>query len=347
MMALLMACVAWAQETFSYTYGGTTLLYTPIGGDSVEVTVYDASTMTPYSGQITIPETVYDVNASPIVYYRVAAIGSGAFGYCPNLNYVTLPATLRDINYGAFEECTALTDITIPAAVKWINNRAFYNCTSLAHVVSMPGVPPEVQDDAFAMDMPRDFTSIRYMDVPTGSAFAYREATWTANFDSINGIFLGASNVEDVTPNDATILWYIDADIADYTIRIYTADTLYREYKVDTAGHMTRMKMPVYRMRLDTAYSSTDFCVLSINSMQSSTTYTYEITGTNPDPNKADYREIGMFRTDNTITGIEDPESDQNASQTKILRNGQVYLIYKGRIYDVRGTEIKHIIINE
>ena len=295
-----------------------------------------------YSGDITIPEKVYyGVGMPTAVEYTVTGIGQGAFAYCKELATITLPATLRDIQYGAFEEDSLLNSITIPAFVENIGNRAFYNCMLLYRITCEPGIPPTVADDAFGTDDP--FDGDRVLEVPTGSAFAYREATWTAAFDSIHGTFLGNSNVDEVTNEAVTIRWVSDPEIEDYTVRIYTADTLYREYKVDKEGNMTRLKMPVYRMRMDTAYSSTDFCVLSINSMQSSTTYTYEITGIYPKPDQPVYYEVGMFRTSEDPMGMEEVRKNE-VRCTKVTRDGQVYLLFHGRTYDVRGREIKNII---
>ena len=41
-----------------------------------------------------------------------------------------------------------------------------------------------------------------------------------------------------------------------------------------------------------------------------------------------------------TPTGVEDVQIDR-VSSTKVIMNGQLYLMYEGRMYDVRGNEIK------
>jgi len=42
---------------------------------------------------------------------------------------------------------------------------------------------------------------------------------------------------------------------------------------------------------------------------------------------------------ENTATGVEDVQSD-NVQCTKVLQNGQIYLIYEGQMYDVQGKRI-------
>lgn len=84
-------------------------------------------------------------------------IGEGAFWGAPNLETITLPATVKTIGENAFSECkklksvllpegltsigaeafkgdTALTEITIPAGVAVINSATFQNCEALQKV---------------------------------------------------------------------------------------------------------------------------------------------------------------------------------------------------------------------
>lgn len=57
--------------------------------------------------------------------------GTGAFGYCSQLETVVLNEGLKTISYETFENCTNLTTINIPNSVTAIGTNAFKNCTSL------------------------------------------------------------------------------------------------------------------------------------------------------------------------------------------------------------------------
>ena len=57
--------------------------------------------------------------------------GTGAFGYCSQLEMVVLNEGLKTISYETFENCTNLTTINIPNSVTAIGTNAFKNCTSL------------------------------------------------------------------------------------------------------------------------------------------------------------------------------------------------------------------------
>ena len=78
----------------------------------------------PYSGDITIPESV-DYNDKT---YSVISIGDYAFYGCSDLTSVTIPNSVKTIGSTAFYSCLALTSITIPKSVTHIGGDAFgYN----------------------------------------------------------------------------------------------------------------------------------------------------------------------------------------------------------------------------
>ena len=84
----------------------------------------------PYSGDITIPETVdYDGKT-----YSVTSIGEEAFSWCSGLTSITIPNSVTSIGINAFSGCEGLTSVTIPNSVTSIGRHAFYGCTGLTSV---------------------------------------------------------------------------------------------------------------------------------------------------------------------------------------------------------------------
>ncbi len=95
-----------------------------------------------YAGmvKIDIPETIAGLT--------VVGIDMNAFASLPNLQTVTIPASVRTIGAMAFRECVALKSISLPAAVTEIPAATFYGCSALTEV-NLDNVV-KIGDEAFA-----------------------------------------------------------------------------------------------------------------------------------------------------------------------------------------------------
>ncbi len=69
----------------------------------------------------------------------IAKIGEWAFGYCPDLTTVAVPAGVTEIGYCAFYGCADLTGITIPKSVTAIGIHPFADCPNLTSVTVEAG----------------------------------------------------------------------------------------------------------------------------------------------------------------------------------------------------------------
>ncbi len=85
-----------------------------------------------YSGlkQIIIPETVVD---KPDGENKIFGIGYGAFHTCEDLTAVTILAQIEEIPAGAFGYCPALETLTLPETLKKIDGAAFKSNNKLAY----------------------------------------------------------------------------------------------------------------------------------------------------------------------------------------------------------------------
>ncbi len=98
-----------------------------------------------YKGDVIIPETiVYDGET-----YHVTAIGESAFSDCTRLTSISIPSTVKSIDYGAFSRCSRLTSIVIPESVRTIGVFAFAGCSGLSSLIIPNGVT-SIEGGAFA-----------------------------------------------------------------------------------------------------------------------------------------------------------------------------------------------------
>lgn len=78
--------------------------------------------------------------------YRVTRIGSRAFTSCKKLRVVTIPNSVKEIEYEAFANCKNLISVIIHSDVTHIDKDAFNDCPNIliytASNVDIPNIPP-------------------------------------------------------------------------------------------------------------------------------------------------------------------------------------------------------------
>ena len=157
-----------------------------------------------YSGNVTIPASVTIGDTT----YPVTKINAYAFSNCDGLTGVTIPASvteigdhafengtalaalelpakLTEIGSAAFEGCTAITQVNIPAGVTEIKIWAFQNCTSLTDVYCYIADPAHLELVFHVFDLADENYSSRALQVPAGSAAAYKNSDWSEYFGNI------------------------------------------------------------------------------------------------------------------------------------------------------------------
>ena len=127
-------------SAYDFYSGG---IYYDIG--STGVTVENKGSFNTYSGNVTIPETVYYGGQT----YNVVGIGYQAFKNCTGLTSVTLPKTVYMFLNEAFAGCTSLTSITLPASITAIYNNVFVGCTGLTSIYAMRTEPRSASTNNF------------------------------------------------------------------------------------------------------------------------------------------------------------------------------------------------------
>lgn len=97
---------------------------------------------TPYSGAVTIPQTVEHNGLT----YIVTALGESAFESCTGVTSLTLPATVRSIGSYCFYNCT-FTTLQLSDSLRVIADNAFlYSCVTSLH---LPACFEEYGEGAF------------------------------------------------------------------------------------------------------------------------------------------------------------------------------------------------------
>lgn len=122
----------------------------------------------------------------------VTSIGFLGFGNCSGLSSISIPNLVTSIGVRAFYNCTGLTSISIPKSVINIELGAFQGCTGLSSIVSYPGTPPVLGNNAF-LNVPKTIP----LYVPAESVDAYKAAIQWKDFNIISPL----SHVTDIDGN--------------------------------------------------------------------------------------------------------------------------------------------------
>ena len=169
MLTLVVSVAGYAQTEIDGIYYNLDYIdYKSLNTGVAEVTRGE----TKYSGDVVIPETLYNLLykiEKGYVYkdYTVTRIGSSAFSLCPELNSVTIPNSVTSIGHGAFSGCWNLTSVTVPNSITNIEEAAFSLCTSLTSI-TIPNTITSIEKATFfacqgfkSITIPNSVTSIK------------------------------------------------------------------------------------------------------------------------------------------------------------------------------------------
>ena len=85
-------------------------------------------------------------NTSITIKDGTLGIAGYTFNGFSNLSSVTIPNSVKTINYCAFQECNGLKSITIPSSVTYIGSSAFKDCKNLTTITSEITIPFAIDD---------------------------------------------------------------------------------------------------------------------------------------------------------------------------------------------------------
>ena len=161
----------------------------------------------------------------------------------------------------------------------------------------------------------------------------------TLHFTLLNTI------VKDITSSTATILWRKNEAVTQYDINVYTSETHFAQYIVGANGQILssqRFVPSIYKHKLDTTTSSTEYFTISLDGLSAGTDYTYTIEGTNAESVPI-YHEEGTFTTLNEDEeGLFDAVADDPRKQAQKLLRGDVLFIERNdKIYNLNGIEVQ------
>lgn len=244
------------------------------------------------------------------------------------------------IGNSAFSEYSTLKHISIAESVKTIYEQAFYNCTNLKDIYCYREKPSTAYSNTFDGIDKFECT----LHVLSASVDMYRVATGWRDFYYIQTI--DAETITDaitsvvITPteNTANIIWPVVEGALSYEITITKDDQTVCTLTFNAQGQLIGIAFAPAREM--TKQQQAEGFRFTITGLTNNTQYGYSIVAKDANNNTLDTKSGSFTTTGEIPTAIEDVQVN-SVQCTKILRDGQIFILRGNKTYTLQGQEIK------
>ena len=250
------------------------------------------------------------------------------------------------IGENAFAGIETLKKVTIGESVKTIGEQAFYNCVNLETIFNYRPTPTNAYSNAF--DGVDKFECKLYV-LPSSIDMYKAAAVWR---DFYYTYAIGAEETT-VTTNDvtvepqdnaATVTWPTNDNAASYTIQITKDGEVFCTLIFNSNGQLTGIAFAPSRdgqAHAPAAIMTANGLQFTVTGLDSGTQYGYNLTAKDAnDQTVATYSGSFTTTSEGTATGVEDVQGN-NVQCTKVVRNGQIFILRGEKIYSVTGQEVR------
>lgn len=284
---------------------------------------------------------------STVIPNSVTSIGDFAFASCEGLTSLTIPNGVISIGIGAFNWCPNLTSVIIPNSVTCIGISAFDLCKGLTNIHNYAITPQAIDTTVFG-GVSLESEGIQYapvdkstckLYVPEKSIELYRAAEGWKDFVNILPIAeedVGVTTT--TTETTATISWPQVTGAASYELVIKDKDgNIICTLIFNAQGQLLSIAFHAPSRNETPQQTQTAGFAFTVTGLEEGTTYSYTLTAKNSAGNVIDTK-TGTFTT-NGLEAIDDINAATPA--TKIIRDGQIYILRGDKTYTLTGQEIK------
>ena len=250
------------------------------------------------------------------------------------------------IGANAFAGISSLKKVSIGESVKTIGEQAFYNCVNLETIFNYRPTPTNAYSTAF--DGVDKFACSLY--VLPSSIDMYKNASVWRDFYYTYAIGAEEATVttNDVTVepqnNAVTVTWPTSENAASYTIQITKDGVLFCTLIFNANGQLTGIAFAPSRngqAHAPAAVMTANGLQFTVTGLNSGTQYGYNLTAKDAnDQTVATYSGSFTTTSEGDAQGLEDVQSD-NVQCTKVLINGQIFIIRGDKTYTLQGQEVK------
>lgn len=253
---------------------------------------------------------------------------------------------VTSIGDSAFRNMSTLQTMQLPSSLKTIGAKAFENCIDLSSIYNYRERPCLV--DATAFNGVNKFDCTLY--VLEGSVDMYKSSIsdWKDFYFILPiGTTEVTEPVSDVTvephDNSATVTWPTNDNAASYTIEITKDGVVFCTLIFNANGQLTGIAFAPSRdgsHHAPAAIMTANGLQFTVTGLNSNTKYSYSVTAKDGnDVPVATYSGEFTTTSEGIATAVDNTSADSKA--TKLLLNGQIFILRGEKEYTIMGQEVK------
>ncbi len=249
----------------------------------------------------------------------------------------------------AFSNCENLTTMQLPTTLKTIGERAFYNCLDLVAIYNYRVNPCLIKSNTF--ENVNTFDCVLYVLASSIAKYSSEASGWKIFFDikPIDATTVD-NQVTDVTvvpsDNNAIVTWPVSATAETYTLQITKDGVVFCTLIFNGNGQLTGIAFAPGKngnRHAPAAKMTANGLQFTVTGLNSATHYALTLQAKDDqDAVLASYS--SEFTTTGTATGVDNtpfPSGEGRGEASKILRDGQLYILRGDKTYTVSGQEVK------
>ena len=236
--------------------------------------------------------------------------------------------------------CTGLTSITVPSSATSIGDYAFSYCGGLTTITNYATTPQTINSNVFTkVDL-----SACTLYVLNESIALYKDADVWKGFNSIEPIGAIQTTMEDdevdIIPEDNSIdiTWPVVENAYTYELVIKDKNgNVICMLIFNANGQLTSIAFAAPgRGQRAAQVAGFTFTVTSLNS---GSEYSYSIAAKGSQGEVLDTKEGSFTTTGGIVTAVDNASVESKL--TKVLRNGQLFILRGDKTYTVQGQEVR------
>ena len=295
-------------------------------------------------------------------------IGGSAFSGIKLQDSLVIPDKVISISTNAFENWSGLKELSIGKNVVLIGDNAFKGDSAITHIAVWAATPPAVSEGTFA-----DVPDSAWLSVLPDSRKLYREHPYWGRFrmnDVPDSAMIQRKVTVDPGETTADFTWPTDSAAHSYQIDIYKDGVVFCKLTLGNRGQLLGINFSAPGRRnaaMSNADSSQPYTLsFKVTGLDEASRYTYVLSvldenGTPLHVYIGDFATLGytgelkydgneIIPTPPIIPGNPDAQGVTTGKPSlplpsregkKYLKDGKLYLMYKGRMYNVQGIRVE------